>query len=190
MDSNAKQKQRNQPGSKGKDATGSQQQETTPIIDRSEELKALREDLIDLLNHFMEDDFQTLDHLIEDFVDSEEDTTESDDEPETLAGQTLLEKKPAASSEWKKHKVRPWKIAATFDKENQTSGSEMKSSTCEEEEGESDAEESADPEGVFKERGTQTLSADDEAERGSPGSTMKKTFRTLRKKLQGQPGEL
>lgn len=150
---------------RAEDAKASHEAATIWRINRLEVFKKLREDVLSIIEQFMEDGFQVLDRLKEEFLESDGDTAESDgdtaesdgdtaesdgdaresefseSEPEMLPGQTFPEEEPVASSADIEQAARPEKTqaAVTLSGGNQTVAPEGKSSTSEREQ-ESDPE--------------------------------------------------
>lgn len=182
------------------DAKASQQEVATiQLIDRSEELKKLKEDLISIIEHFMEDGFQALDRLIEDFEESDGDTTESEfseSEPEMLPKQTFPEKEPVPSTSDIKQTTRPEKTQAvypkrkvvTFSEGNQTVAPEEKPSASDPDLRPQTIQDrkrtvSRDSQDLRREQGTQTDG------RGLLRIPLRETLRALGRRLQEAPGE-
>lgn len=160
-------------------------------INRLEAFKKLHEDVMSIIEHFMEDGFQVLDRFKEEFLESDGDTAESDgdaresefgeSEPEMLPHQTFPEEEPVASS---------------ADIEQATVAPEGKPSASEEREQESDPEirpqmprdrkrtVSHDRQGLRREQGTQTESAEDAPARGLLRRPLRRTLRALERRLQ------
>ncbi|XP_076740493.1 uncharacterized protein LOC143418683 isoform X2 [Maylandia zebra] len=112
------------------DAKASHEVATIHGIYRPEALEKLREDVTSIIEHFMEDGFPVLDRFMEEFLESDGDTTESDgdtresefseSEPEMLPDQTFPEEQPVTSS------VYPAREVVTLSEGKQTVAPEGK----------------------------------------------------------------
>lgn len=189
---------------RAEDAKASHEVATIRRIYRLEALEKLREDVTSIIEHFMEDGFPVLDRFMEEFLESDGDTTESDgdtresefseSEPEMLPDQTFPEEQPVTSS------VYPAREVVTLSEGKQTVAPEGKPSASEEREQESDPEirpqmpqdrkrtVSHDRQGLRREQGTQTESAEDAPVRGLLRIPLRRTLRALGRRLQ-QAGE-
>lgn len=172
------------------------------------EIKKRHEDALRKIEQFIEDGFQLLDRLKEEFLESDGDVTEGDgdaaksefseSEPEMLPGQTFPEEEPVASSADIEQATRPEKTqaAVTLSGGNQTAAPEGKPSASEERERESDPEirpqrlrdrkrtVTHDRQDLQREQGTQTESAEDATARGLLRTPLRRALRALRRRLQ------